>query len=359
MGKVKEVFISDKDAPNALAKDVRWVLEEVTKKTGFVVKEEIFRGKVHATYTLSTIIYRGTYKGKRAVLKLQGLMIETSELDMINAFERQNKSRIIHAPAVYEFVQWSREKGYGYMISEDVGTKHIYELPFASHEQMSGFCSFYQEYRTKAITSPWVESKNTSLYAGFVLGDDQSKTALSAVKGAVGKWKKDAESRGRLKPGDYNKLVERFNALADSYVPRIPVSFMHRELTAQHIFVMPDGSYRLTSNLLWGYRLRWADLAYNIWKSILEIRDTNYTFEELRVYIEDWIAAYKAIPIVKAENDFDKIFRFVLLERVIGIILGDLGSGEQFESEESKKHLVHLFELNRRLFDYLADMLEK
>ncbi len=71
-----------------------------------------------------------------------------------------------------------------------------------------------------------------------------------SVKGAVERWRKNAEKKGRLKPSDYGRLVARFNSLADIYVPGIPISFMHRELTAQHIFVMSDGSYRLTSNAL-------------------------------------------------------------------------------------------------------------
>ena len=90
----------------------------------------------------------------------------------------------------------------------------------------------------------------------------------------------------------------------------------------------------------------------------MHIRDTNYTFEQLMKYVDKWQAAYRSIPVVQQDKDFERKITVLLLERTMGAILVDLGANDFYEKEENKPYLRHLLDLHQRLFDHLAQKLE-
>ncbi len=132
------------------------ILSQVIAKTGFVVDKEIFRGKVYDDKKVGSILYRGTYESKNAVLKLQGLQVNVDEVEIIRKFESQNASKIVHAPRIYLHEKWNATRRYGFTISELVDAPFIFRRPFASDAQMKEFCRFYKEYTTKAITNDFI-----------------------------------------------------------------------------------------------------------------------------------------------------------------------------------------------------------
>ncbi len=341
---------------NALARNEGRVVAEILKATGFRVEKEIFRGRYyHKGRTLTgSILYKGIYKGMPAVLKVQGLRLAESEDKIIRTFESQNKSKIVHAPKQYLVREWEKGREYGFSIIEYVDAPTICSRPFATPEQMKDFARFYQEYRTKAVTKPWIEPSSSV----YVSEREKREDALSSVIGKVDEWRKNAEKEGRLSSEDYAPYLLRFYPLAAKYVPGMDVKFMHRELTAQHIFKLRDGSYRIFSNLLWGYRLEWADLSYVIWRSILDIAGKECSFDRLLRYVQAWLRVYDTIPATRKDKDFDKKIRFLILERTIGIIMGDMGFGEYWGSKEGKRYFKHMLRLNQRLFDHFASELE-
>ncbi len=352
---LNSIKIEEKKYPNSLANNENAISKEVQRKTGFKVEKEIFRGQI--IYTKGTkpvtgsILLKGTYKGKSAVLKIQGLKLESSEIEIIKTFEQQNKSKIIHAPTIYLSEEWNPKRGYGFFIMEYVNATHIYDLPFATTQQMKEFSRFYQEYKTKAVTKPWIKFEGYNLYSNTTVNNG---SALSAVISAVEKWRKNMETKGRLKLEDYAPYLIGFYPIAVKYVPKMKIEFMHRELVQQHIFKLDDGTYRLFSNILWGYRLQWSDLAYNIWYNLINIRGNNYTAEEVIKYIEKWIGIYKKMPIVKKDDAFDWKINFLLTERLIGIIVGDLGNGQYWGSSEGKKYFKHMLHVYQQVFNHFA-----
>ena len=359
MERLSSVKIEEKEYPNALASDEKGTIKEVLRKTGFVAEKEIFRGEIIYTGgkkpVTGSILLKGTYEEKPAVLKIQGLKLESSEVEIIKRFEHQNKSKIIHAPTIYRSKGWNAKMGYGFFIMEHVDAPHIYELPFATAPQMRDFSRFYQEYKTKAITKPWIKPEASNTYPNAL---SNNKGTLSSIIDSVEKWRKNAEAKGRLQFEDHAPYTFRFYQLAAKYVPKIKTEFMHRELTQQHIFKLDDGTYKLFSNILWGYRLQWADLSYNIWFNLLNIRSNDYTPKEVIDYTEKWFDAYKEIPIVKKDRDFGWKMDFLLSERLIGIMVGDMGSGQYWGSSEGKKYFKHMLYVYQQVFDHFAERLE-
>ena len=358
MEMLSSIKIEEKKHPNALAYNEKETLKEILNKTGFKREKEIFRGEIIYTKgakpVTGSILLKGTYKAKPAVLKIQGLRLESSEVEIIKRFEQQNKSRIIHAPTIYQSEEWNAKRGYGFFIMEFVNAPHIYSLPFATSAQMKDFSRFYQEYKTKAITKPWIKLETSNIYSNAQLND---ASPLSAVINAVEKWRKNAEAKGRLRFEDYAPYLIRFYPIAARYVPVMKIEFMHRELTQQHIFKLDDGTYKLFSNILWGYRLQWSDLAYNIWFNLLNIKGNSYTADEVIDYTEKWVNIYKMMPIVKRDENFEQKMNFLLTERAIGIIVGDLGSGQYWGSSEGKKYFKHMLRIYQRVFNHFAEKL--
>ncbi len=319
------------------------VLEQIIKETGFKLEKEIFRGVIYEKAKVGSLIYKGKYRKKPAVLKLQGLQPEIDEAEMVNSFMKQNKSLMVRTPKLYFYKTWEEDKGYGFQISEYIDAPKIFEMPFATEEQMMEFGRFYQDYRTSALTSPWLEPT--------------TKNSLELTIKKVENWRKISEHKRRLKTEDYVPFLEKFDSLAKKHFPSIPLVFCHRHITANDIYKMPDGSFVLFSNLFWSHCPQWYELAFNIWACMQNIRDVDYNFDNLLNYIEKWRQSYHQISVVQKDEDFDRKLDINLLERTIGAILVDIGVNDFFDKPENQKYFQHLLKLHQQFFDYLAERL--
>ncbi len=320
------------------------VLTQVTAKTGFVVEKEIFRGMIYGKNKVGSLIYKGTRKGEPAVLKLQGLKPEVDEGEIVKHFTAQSQSNLVRVPVLYVHKPWTKELGYGYLITEYLNAPKIFEMPFASAEHMQDFARFYQEYRTSALTRSWTEP--------------ETKDSLAFTVHRVDHWRKISEHKKRLTLEDYAPYLVRYYPVAVKHLPTIPMVFCHGHLTANDIYHLPDDSFVVLSNLFWSYRPQWYDLAFNVWSCLMHIRDTSYTFEQLLRYVEEWFAVYRTIPTVQQDKDFERKITVLLLERTMGAILVDLGANDFYEKEQKKPYLRHLLDLHQRLFSHLAQKLE-
>ncbi|HUT22398.1 MAG TPA: hypothetical protein VMX18_03265 [Candidatus Bipolaricaulota bacterium] len=324
------------------------VLAEVLAKTGFELEKEIFRGVIYQKNKVGSLIYKGEYQGKPAVLKLQGLKPEVDEAKILEKFSEQNGSQKVRLPELFAYEFFDEKKGYGYLITEYIDALKIFEMPFANDEEMNDFAEFYQEYRTSALTKPWLEPENL----------DVVKFSLDRAEN----WQKISESVGRLKKEDYEpyleKYLEKYLEIVKKHFADFAMVFSHGHLTADDVYKMPSGQYVILSNLFWSYRPQWYDLAFNIWACLLHIRDVGYTFEEMIEYVNKWLDVYRQIPVVKLDPDFDKKIHLLLLERTMGSILVDLGAGDFYGEKENRKYFEYLLSLHQRLFDYLAEKFE-
>jgi hypothetical protein len=317
------------------------VLTQVSEETGFVAEKEIWRGVIYDKNKVGSLIYRGVWQNKPAVLKLQGLKPEIDEQEMVEKFNAQNKSRRARLPEIYLSEPWNEKRGYGYLICEYLDAPLIFKMPFASSDEMRDFVNFYQEYRELSLTKPWLPADQLN--------------SLDFTRQRVEHWQKISEAKGRLKASDYIPYLNRYYSLIDKNSASVPMVFCHGHLTANDIFKLPNGSYVLLSNLFWSYRPQWYDLAFNLWACFLNIRDVNFSFNDLIKYLESWLEVYREIPVVKADADFSRKIYLSLLERTIGAILVDLGASETFERPENRKFFKHLLRLHQSLFYHLCE----
>lgn len=319
------------------------VVKEIVQETGFELEEEIFRGVIYEKNKVGSLIYKGKYKEKPAVLKIQGLKPEIDEAKMVRNFIRQNRSLIVRVPELYSYKEWNKDRGYGFLIGEHIGGRKIFKMPFATEDQMRDYGKFYQEYRSLTLNRPWIEQ--------------EAENSLKYTLGRIDNWRKISEHKGRLKEEDYVPFLERFKTLANRYFPSIPLMFCHRHLSANDVYKMPDGSYVLLSNLFWSYCLQWYELAFNFWACMQHIRNIDYRLDNLLEYLESWRKHYKQIPVVREDKEFDRKLDINLLERTMGAILVDIGVNDFYDKPENQKYFKHLLKLHQEFFNHLVKKL--
>lgn len=322
------------------------VLDEILPKTNFIVEKEIYRGMVLDKNKVGSLIYSGILDGKPAILKIQGLKPEVNEPESMLKFKEQNKSKIIRTPEIYDYENWQENREYGYMIVEKIDYPKIFEMPIASDEQMKDFATFYQEYKTKAISELWIEKP-----ADFDIPNKVFKS--------VENWRKIAESKNLPKKEEYEEILKDFYRIMPEHLDIFSMEFCHNHLSSDDIRKTPGGEYIIMSNLFWGYNLKWHDLSFNIWACMHKIRDNDFSFVEMIEYLDKWLKIYQEIPVVRDDKNFDHKIAALLLGKTLGSILVDLGALFEYENGKDAKYFEHLLELHKQLFNYLAEKLEK
>jgi len=320
------------------------VLDEITAKTNFQPEEEIFRGQIYDKDKVGSLIYKGVWQDKPAVLKIQGLQPDVDEIDMISGFNNQNKSTKIRLPKLYDGSRWNEQNGYGYLLLEYIDAPKIYQPPFANQEQIKNFCALYQEYKMECLREPFVEREP----------DEHSSLVFTAQR--VSHWAKIAQTKGHLAEADV-KNVEQFLSLAGRHLPSIKMEFMHGHFTYDDIFKLSDTEYVLMSNLFWSYRPECYDTTFHLWAGIKSLRDQNVGVEQIIEYLQHWLEEYKKLPVVIQDPDFERKFDMMMAERCVGALLVDIQ--HQHYERDRRNVLAHLRELFRDLFKHFTNKLEK
>lgn len=313
------------------------VLIEVVKETDFSVGKEIFRGQILDRNKVGSVIYSGIYKQKPAALKLQGLKPATEEADLIKAFEKQNKSKLVRLPKIYLSRRWNKTRGYGFMISEFVAGNKIYGCPLATKIDMRQFVKFYNEFKKNSLKKPFVIS--------------EKKTSLDFTLARVEKWVEICEHKKYLNQKKCGTYLAEYGKMAEKYLPRQEMVFFHGHLSPDDILVTPEGQYVLLSNLFWRWQPEWYDLAFNVYTRLQQLRDKKITIVKAKKYIDDWIKTYKTIPQVKKDKYFDRKILIMLLERSLGAILIDVGGNELLYKDKTKFN--YFVKLHEQLFKFL------
>lgn len=313
---------------------IKEITEALSIKTGFIIEREIFRGQIYDKDKIGSVIYKGKWKKKSAVLKIQFLKLSVQEVDIIEAFNNQNQSQVVGLPAFYAGEKWEESTGYGYLICEYIEGEKIYKNWPLKEEEVVSFCSFYEEYSRGCL--------NRAFWAPV----DTETSTLVFINRRVSHWLSIAESRGFLTNKEIS-LTEEFLIVAAQAASFAPMSFMHGHLTKDDIFVLPNGDYILMSNLLWSYRPKYYDTTFHIWASFQSMSSPDISSKEVIKHLEEWFNGYLKIKTLAQDNNFKKAFFFNMAERCIGALLIDINVNQ--DSQERRGQLREIFST---LFNY-------
>ncbi len=330
--------------PGNFAGREREVLEAVCKETGFEPQREIFRGSIYDASKLGSVILRGNWQGKQAVLKLQGLNVEVDEVDTLKRLAEFFSGTRLHVPEVFVSSPWNAERQYGYHIMEDVGDQPIFAMPDPSKADQIRFAQFWQVYQDRLrFIKPWIARPKESIY----------EFGMSRLN----HWKKIRESKAGNDPSEYTAELARFDKIARRFFGEVPMVFCHGHLTANDVLIRSN-QYVILSNLYWTWRPQLYDTVFVIWACLVRMNRRSDTPEKAIAMIESWFEAYYQQQSFRALPNVRRQFYLLMLERLIGILLADLALHDKFRVGAGVQHRRKLLEVNKGVFAHIATQLE-
>ncbi len=247
---MKQNFVSEFYFANSnLADRLEKILNLIATQTGFKIEKLIQRSSWWNSKQIGAIHYLGQYQGQTAILKIQGVKPAASEMEMIKAFNKQNKSQIIRPPHIYFNLLWNEELKFEAFIMEDVSREKVVSVP-AKTSELDKFFELYQEYKNKCLTQPWLEKPAESL---------ANQTTHNFTK-----WQKISSelqpNHPLKKKTDLTLINQGLKKLCDKLV-NVDWQFMHGHFSARDLH--PVGNeIVLLSNLYWSWRQPFYDAVF-------------------------------------------------------------------------------------------------
>ncbi len=295
-------FIGGEDMRGKEAK----VLEDIAERTGFIPENVIWRSDYFGSGKLGAVHYRGFYKGKKVVLKIQGVKPSISEIFMIESFARQNQSKIIRPPRLFYTMPWDTQRGYEALIMEYVsGPKIVESGRLQTEKDVVSFFRLYLEYRENCRRRPWLPRPKSKL---------SSKEALDRLLAVAQKVKPKSPYR-RLEDVD---LAKEGAVILDRIWSGIEWEFVHGHFSAEDL-IRANGDVVLFSNLFWKWKHPYYDAVFAYHWFIYSLAGVRgITPEQIEKQRRLWLEEIFRLPSLNHH-----LLKAALLERAIAGLLVD------------------------------------
>ena len=302
---------------HTFADRVQDIIDELTQMLHFRIDRPLFRGTVYGPSRLGSIIYKGMWKKKDAILKIQGLKLQRDEKKLIDGFLDQNESAHIRMPHIFKHKPWDSTRGYGYTLMEYIPDPPLM-TPEPSETEINEFLKFFTELKTRAIANPWIEQT------------EYEQSSVRLVRHRIAQWVAIAKERGHFDIVALAPRIQQFNELLEKMTHELPMEFMHAHMTGREVRKHnASGQYILFANLYWGWRPKWYDCAFVVWNILRNPESPLMNETQTMDCITMWKEQFEALPWIKEDASFPAAFDIMMLERLLGILIIDLHVDEQ------------------------------
>ncbi len=295
--KMSHLFLSGSDLQNR----EKEVLEDASKKLGFTPKRLIDRSHWWNSKEIGAFRYEGKFKGKKAVLKIQGVKPRTSEIYMIQSFSKANKSKILRPPLLYSFLAWDDDRRYEALVLEFVPGKKIVNSP-TNVSELEEFFDFRDEYKKNCAINSWIDKPDFSL--------------SKEVETNFEKWR---EASFKLYPthplrenGDEELIDNAVDLLVKNYKGVEP-EFQHGHFSTGDLYKISANEVVILSNLYWSWKPPFYDAIFGYHWFIYNLAQLkNETPELVEEQRNLWLS--KINSLTKSDQD-KKLLNLAFLER--------------------------------------------
>lgn len=287
------------------------ILRDIKSKISFQPEELIWRSSYFGTKQIGAVHYRGHFNGQPAVLKIQGVKPDVSEVFMISEFARQNRSKVVRPPLIFHSVPWNDANGYEAIIEEEVkGAKVLQSKQLQPTKNIRKFLSYYQEYRQHSLPkTPWLP-KSTVPGQAEVL-----------EKILVNSNKAYPNHPYRL-PSDEGLAKQAYTLLEKVY-SGVPQEFVHAHLSVEDLIYQGD-QVVIFSNLFWKWRYPFYDAIFGYHWFILELSHVEgITPEQVDEERRKWLEEIHSLPWPQENPNNRRLACAALLERAVAGFLLD------------------------------------
>lgn len=284
-----------------LGERIEEIVNDVAEKTGFRPINLLGKSAWWGSTEIGAFHYLGSFEGNEAMLKVQGVKPETSEIFMIQSFAEQNKSLVIRPPHLYTTLPWDDEKSYEALVMENVGTNKVVNVP-TNQQEVERFFELYQEYRKNCRNVPWLLKPEQSI--------------SEAIQTKFEKWRKVTykiypEHPNRAS-GDTDIIARAIKILTKGY-KKVDWEFQHGHLSDSDFYNVNDQVVVL-SNLYWSWRAPYYDSIFAYHWFMYHLNDVeNISPKEVEDQKNLWLENIYRFTDVKGGKE--KLLKLALLER--------------------------------------------
>lgn len=306
------------------------ILREIVELTGFIYEKNIWRSKYWGK-NLGASHWLGDYKGKKTVLKIQGVKPDISEIFMINEFSKQNKSKLIRPPDIYINIPWNDSAGYEAIITDYAsGENVIINGKLVTNEKVITFFNYYSEYRKNCIPrKPWLSKSEADGNLQKVL-DVLISTSMKAYP----------ESELRIKD-DFELAKKAYSILLNVY-KSVELEFIHGHFSCKDLIFRNknNDSVVLFSNLFWKWRYPYFDAVFAYHWFMYELSNVkNITPDKVENQRKIWLDEIYKVTRADNSKKIRNLVNAALLERsVAGFII------DSFLCDPKKSISIYLYE---------------
>jgi hypothetical protein len=312
-------------------KFINWS-EEVIQKTGFEKEKIIYQGYYYSKNYLRKLIFAGSYKAKKSVLSLYFDPRPSDEPLAQIEFNKNNQSKILKAPQVYDFKILSQNQGWILMEKLPKGGE-FFSSPL-NQKQKEEFLKLFLEYRKNFPK----KSQRPLIYL-------EQLSAGQFHLARIYKWFRMASDKMvNFKDKKLKFDFKRFYPLFDQVLNLIEQEFKQREKIWCHGHFKPQEIYKINSNNYYltdfahrAYYPEGYELAFIIWSDWLLGSDYNLDYFKFKKGIINWIEKLKPIAKQLKIKNFDSLIKASLAERILGTIFADLIASDKITKEKNAR----------------------
>lgn len=301
---------------NDLLEREQAILNEIASLSGFEVGSLLSRSSWwDPKGPIGAFHYSGTFEGKPAVVKVQGVKPISSEAGHITQFANAGTAVQAHIrpPHLYFHLPWDDSRRYEALILESIAGKPIIGFP-ATSEQLNEFFRAYREYRKILTQEPWIapleESANILVAKRFAEWETISQTKFPDHP---------------LRQTTDKALIKEGLSVLDRHIPHVSLEFQHGHFSHIDVYRVAE-DFVVLSNLYWSWRLPSYDaiFAYH-WHRFSLPGVEGITHEVVDAQNTLW---HTYIDVIPEQNNIDpNTFKLTLLERALaGILLDGLSA---------------------------------
>ncbi len=279
------------------------VSEDASKKLGFTPTKLMDKSSWWTSKEIGAFRYEGKFKGKKAVLKIQGVKPRTSEIYMIQSFSKANKSKILRPPLLYSYLSWNDERRYEALVLEFVLGKKIVNCP-TNKDEIEKFFKLRKEYKKNCVVNPWIDKPNKSL-------SDEIKINFA-------KWRKASFKlypKHQFRKNEDKDLIDAAVEILQEKYQGVEPEFQHGHFSAGDLYKISENEVVILSNLYWSWKPPFYDAIFGYhWFMYHLAQLENPTIKLVEGQRVLWLSKINSLP----KTDLDKkLLNLAFLERAI------------------------------------------
>jgi len=232
---ISHIYLKESD----LREREKQVLKDAVQKTGFQPQKITSRSSWWGSKEIGAFFVSGKYNGENAVLKIQGVKPTASEVYMIKAFQKANKSKLIRPPMLFAYLPWDEHERYEALILEPV-EKRVVGIP-TNQKELNDFFNAYVDYRKNCLNKPWLNRPTESI----------SKRIESNFK-LWGEASLHLYPKHTFRKAQDKDLIDKAVRILKKGYEGIDFEFQHGHFSQGDLYEK-SGRIVLLSNLYWGW----------------------------------------------------------------------------------------------------------